>query len=122
MHIDTLKPTRLLVLPNVLEASGPRKTATCGLIWVLDRWTMDRRCPVMVCYPKVLLVPSLRIPIGIENQLVVQFIHVHGVEKDYKGLDFSEIEKSFVDEGKDSGLFGDQELRFKKYDVVVLKE
>ncbi|KAJ0704271.1 hypothetical protein HanPI659440_Chr14g0560791 [Helianthus annuus] len=67
---------------------------------------------------KVLLVPSLRIPVGFENQLVVQFIHVHGVEKDYKGLDFSEIEKSFVDGGKDSGLlFGDQELRFKKYDV-----
>ncbi|KAM0022590.1 hypothetical protein Hdeb2414_s0023g00630221 [Helianthus debilis subsp. tardiflorus] len=67
---------------------------------------------------KVLLLPSLRIPVGFENQLVVQFIHVHGVEKDYKGLDFSEIEKSFVDGGKDSGLlFGDQELRFKKYDV-----
>ncbi|MFS7941675.1 hypothetical protein Hanom_Chr06g00479021 [Helianthus anomalus] len=83
----------------------------------------------MVCYPKdlladmvsliwsahkVFLVPSLRITLGFENQLVVQFIHVHGVENDYKGLDFSEIEKSFVDEGKDSVLlFGDQELRFK---------
>ncbi|MFS7944584.1 hypothetical protein Hanom_Chr06g00513991 [Helianthus anomalus] len=52
MRIDTLKPTCLLVLPNVLEASGLGKTATCGLIWVLDRWTTDRRCPLMVCYPK----------------------------------------------------------------------
>ncbi|KAF5819011.1 hypothetical protein HanXRQr2_Chr02g0072791 [Helianthus annuus] len=74
---------------------------------------------------KVLLVPSLRIHVGFENQLVVQFIHVHGVEKDYKGLDFSEIEKSFVDDGKHSRLlFGDQELRFKNMMwcfLVVLK-
>lgn len=67
---------------------------------------------------KVLLVPSLRIPVAFENSLLVQFIHIHGsdVENDYKkGLDFGQIEKNFVDEG--GLLFGDQSLTFKKYDV-----
>ncbi|KAD7479512.1 hypothetical protein E3N88_02648 [Mikania micrantha] len=67
---------------------------------------------------KVLLVPSLRIPVPFENQLIVQFIHIHGPDKDLKGLDFDKIEKNFMDEVKNGGLlFGDQSLSFKKYDV-----
>ncbi|KAK9061763.1 hypothetical protein SSX86_018946 [Deinandra increscens subsp. villosa] len=67
---------------------------------------------------KVLLVPSLRIPVPFENQLIVQFIHIHGPDKDTRGLDFSQIEKNFMDEGHNGGLlFGDQSLTFKKYDV-----
>ncbi|XP_076897553.1 uncharacterized protein LOC143550873 [Bidens hawaiensis] len=67
---------------------------------------------------KVLLVPSLRIPVPFENQLIVQFIHVRGMEVDGKGLDFGQIERSFQDEVENGGLlFGDQSLSFKKYDV-----
>ncbi|KAK1410153.1 hypothetical protein QVD17_36687 [Tagetes erecta] len=65
---------------------------------------------------KVLVVPSLRIQVPFENQLIVQFVHIHGPDKDLKGLDFSEIEKSFRDHNGGL-LFGDQSLEFKKYDV-----
>lgn len=67
---------------------------------------------------KVLLVPSLRIPVTFENSLIVQFIHIHGPDKDPKGLDFDQIEKNFRDEVQNGGLvFKDQMLSFKKYDV-----
>lgn len=67
---------------------------------------------------KVLLVPSLRIPVTFENSLVVQFIHIHGPDKDPKGLDFNVIEKNFMDEAHDGELlFKDQSLKFKTYDV-----
>nr|XP_043634557.1 uncharacterized protein LOC122605668 [Erigeron canadensis] len=64
---------------------------------------------------KVLLVPSLRIPVPFENSLVVQFIHIHGPEYDSRGLDFGLIEKNLKDEG--GLLFDDQNLSFNKYDV-----
>ncbi|KAI3748049.1 hypothetical protein L6452_10873 [Arctium lappa] len=67
---------------------------------------------------KVLLVPSLRIPVPFENSLIVQFIHIHGPDKDPKGLDFNVIEKNFMDEAHDGELlFKDQSLKFKTYDV-----
>ncbi|KAL8261686.1 hypothetical protein R6Q59_025735 [Mikania micrantha] len=67
---------------------------------------------------KMLLVPSLRIPVPFESQLIVQFIHIHGPDKDHKGLDFDKIEKNFMDEVNNGGLLcGDRLLSFKKYDV-----
>ncbi|KAF8399425.1 hypothetical protein HHK36_015290 [Tetracentron sinense] len=68
---------------------------------------------------QVLLVPSLRISVPFENSLIVQFIHVHGSEgKDSAGLDWSSIERTFMDEVNDGGLLlGDQSLRFKTYGV-----
>ncbi|XP_023772934.1 uncharacterized protein LOC111921588 [Lactuca sativa] len=67
---------------------------------------------------KVLLVPSLRIPVPFENTLIVQFIHIHGPDRDPKGLDFNVIEKNFRDEVNDNGLlFADQSLSFKNYEV-----
>ncbi|MCE3214715.1 hypothetical protein HAX54_053123 [Datura stramonium] len=69
---------------------------------------------------QVLLVPSLRIPIPFENSLIVEFIHIHGSSdnKDSFGLDWKLIERNFMDEVNENGiLFGDQSLRFKKYEV-----
>ncbi|CAM8909828.1 unnamed protein product [Rhodiola kirilowii] len=68
---------------------------------------------------QVLLTPSLRIPVPFENSLVVQFVHIYGSGgKDLNGLDWKEIEKSFVDEAGNGGLLlGDQKLTFKSYSV-----
>ncbi|XP_077245269.1 uncharacterized protein LOC143885141 [Tasmannia lanceolata] len=68
---------------------------------------------------QVLLVPALRIPVFLENSLLVQFIHVYGGEKgDMGGLDWNTIEKTFMDEVNDGGLLlGDQTLRFKRYEI-----
>ncbi|KAF6159952.1 hypothetical protein GIB67_033036 [Kingdonia uniflora] len=71
---------------------------------------------------QVLLAPSLRIPVQFENSLIVQFIHIHGGSKvsDMHGLDWSLIEKTFMDDVKDGGLLlGGQSLRFKRYDVSL---
>ncbi|XP_057969081.1 uncharacterized protein LOC131158316 [Malania oleifera] len=68
---------------------------------------------------QVLLVPSLRISVPFENSLIVQFIHVYGLEsKDPYGLDWKSIERTFMDEVNDGGLLlGDQSLSFKTYSV-----
>ncbi|XP_075106587.1 uncharacterized protein LOC107759589 [Nicotiana tabacum] len=69
---------------------------------------------------QVLLVPSLRIPVPFENSLIVEFIHIHSNSdnKDSFGLDWKLIERNFMDEVNENGLlFGDQSLRFKKYEV-----
>ncbi|GAB2287932.1 hypothetical protein Dimus_022284 [Dionaea muscipula] len=72
---------------------------------------------------QVLTVPPLRIPVPFENSLVVQFIHVYEFEgrdkgRDTYGLDWSTIEKSFMDEVHNGGLvLGSQSLSFKKYEV-----
>lgn len=76
---------------------------------------------------QVLIVPSLRIPIPFENSLIVQFIHVYdgsdhdsdsGNNNDNYGLDWKNIEKTFMDEAHDKGLLvGDQSLSFKKYEI-----
>ncbi|KAK9114207.1 hypothetical protein Syun_021004 [Stephania yunnanensis] len=68
---------------------------------------------------QVLLVPSLRIPVTLEKALVVQFIHVHGSEeKDLRGLNWDNIERTFMDEAHDGGLLlKDQTLRFRTYHV-----
>ncbi|XP_062151233.1 uncharacterized protein LOC133859734 [Alnus glutinosa] len=69
---------------------------------------------------QVLLVPSLRIPVPFETSLVVQFIHFHGSEssRDSSGLDWKQIQRTFMDEANDGGLlFGDQSLRFKTYEA-----
>ncbi|KAF3682390.1 hypothetical protein T459_06961 [Capsicum annuum] len=69
---------------------------------------------------QVLLVPSLRIPVPFEDSLIVEFIHIYGSSdnKDNIGLDWKLIEKNFRDEVSENGLlFGDQSLRFKKYEV-----
>ncbi|XP_049395919.1 uncharacterized protein LOC125860064 [Solanum stenotomum] len=69
---------------------------------------------------QVLLVPSLRIPIPFENSLIVEFIHIYASSdnKDSVGLDWKLIERNFMDEVNENGLlFGDQSLRFKKYEV-----
>ncbi|PHT57081.1 hypothetical protein CQW23_05567 [Capsicum baccatum] len=69
---------------------------------------------------QVLLVPSLRIPVPFEDSLIVEFIHIYGSSdnKDNIGLDWKLIERSFRDEVSENGLlFGDQSLRFKKYEV-----
>ncbi|XP_021762286.1 uncharacterized protein LOC110727056 [Chenopodium quinoa] len=66
---------------------------------------------------QVLLVPSLRIPVPFENNLVVQFIHVVGSDSnDHNsyGLDWKLIENALSDEGL---LLGDQSLSFKKYEI-----
>ncbi|XP_059451366.1 uncharacterized protein LOC132182196, partial [Corylus avellana] len=69
---------------------------------------------------QVLLVPSLRIPVPFETSLVVQFIHFHGSEsgRDSSGLDWKQIQRTFMDEANEGGLLlGDQSLRFKTYEV-----
>ncbi|KAK9105023.1 hypothetical protein Scep_021867 [Stephania cephalantha] len=68
---------------------------------------------------QVLLVPSLRIPVTLEKTLVVQFIHVYGSEeKDLRGLNWDNIERTFMDEAHDGGLLlKDQTLRFRTYHV-----
>ncbi|KAK9272899.1 hypothetical protein L1049_003278 [Liquidambar formosana] len=68
---------------------------------------------------QVLLVPSLRIPVILDNSLIVQFIHVYGsAGKDSNGLDWKMIEKTFMDEVNDDGLLlRDQSLSFRTYEV-----
>lgn len=68
---------------------------------------------------QVLLVPSLRIPVPFENQLIVQIVHIHGSDsKNLNDLDLKSIERTFMDEVKDGGLLlGDQSLKFKTYKV-----
>ncbi|KAI3974180.1 hypothetical protein MKX01_033431 [Papaver californicum] len=68
---------------------------------------------------QVLLVPSLRVSVPLMNSLVVEFIHVHESEnKDLNGLDWSSIERTFMDEANAGGLLlGGQSLKFKTYDV-----
>ncbi|KAE8021644.1 hypothetical protein FH972_007517 [Carpinus fangiana] len=68
---------------------------------------------------QVLLVPSLRIPVPFETSLVVQFIHFHGSESvsDSSGLDWKQIQRTFMDENEGGLLLGDQSLRFKTYEV-----
>ncbi|XWS40841.1 hypothetical protein CRYUN_Cryun17cG0030700 [Craigia yunnanensis] len=67
----------------------------------------------------VLVVPPLRIPVHFENTLTVQLIHVHASESmDLSGLDWNEIEKTFLNEANDGELlFGNQGLEFKRYSV-----
>lgn len=68
---------------------------------------------------QVLFVPSLRIPVPLENKLIVEFIHIHG-DVGSTGLDWKSIERNFQDEVNDHGLLlGDQSLSFKKYDVKL---
>ncbi|XVE68059.1 hypothetical protein DITRI_Ditri09bG0038600 [Diplodiscus trichospermus] len=68
---------------------------------------------------KVLVVPPLRIPVHFENTLTVQLIHIHASEStDLSGLDWNEIEKTFLNEANDGELlFGNQSLEFKRYSV-----
>lgn len=69
---------------------------------------------------QVLLVPSLRIPVPFENSLVVQFIHFYGSEsrRDSSGLDWNQIQRTFMDEANEGGLLlADQSLRFKTYEM-----
>lgn len=65
--------------------------------------------------------PPLRIPVYFENSLIVQFVHIYGGSeggKDTKGLDWKNIERSFMDEVNDGGLLvGDQALSFRSYSV-----
>nr|GEX27844.1 protein transport protein [Tanacetum cinerariifolium] len=67
---------------------------------------------------KVLLVPSLRVSILFENELVVQFVHVRGGDKDVRGLDFGVVERNLV---RDGLLFSDQVVKFKTYEVDLAK-
>ncbi|XP_047074174.1 uncharacterized protein LOC124683767 [Lolium rigidum] len=46
---------------------------------------------------KLLLVPSLRIPVHYESSLLIRFVHIHGDEKDPAGLDWRAIEQSIRD-------------------------
>ncbi|KAK8935360.1 hypothetical protein KSP39_PZI013124 [Platanthera zijinensis] len=64
---------------------------------------------------QTLLVPSLRIPLFLENTLLIQFIHIHGSDiHDPVGLDWSFIEQTL----KESDLsFKDQILLFKSYSL-----
>ncbi|KAL9233773.1 hypothetical protein vseg_008727 [Gypsophila vaccaria] len=75
---------------------------------------------------RLLLVPSLRIPVPYETSLVIQFIHIHDNYNNNidigggagGGLDWGVIERSFVDEARENGvLFKDQSLNFKKYEI-----
>ncbi|CAK7323054.1 unnamed protein product [Dovyalis caffra] len=69
---------------------------------------------------QVLLVPSLRIPVHFENSLIVEFIHIYGSEsgKDLSGLDWKEIERTFMDEANAGGLLlRNQHLTFRNYEV-----
>lgn len=69
---------------------------------------------------QALLVPSLRIPVPFETSLVIQFIHVRGSGSltDSSGLDWNQIQRTFMDEVNEGGLLlGDQSLRFKTYEV-----
>lgn len=60
---------------------------------------------VVVAVVQVLVVPSLRIPVYFENSLIVQFIHIYGLEgADSSGLDWKSIERTFMDEANDNGL------------------
>lgn len=68
---------------------------------------------------QVLVVPSLRIPVHFQDSLIVQFVHIHGSDsKDSTGLDWKNIERTFMDEISDGGLLlGGQSLNFKHYSV-----
>uniref|UniRef100_A0A1D1Z3A7 Protein CrcB n=1 Tax=Anthurium amnicola TaxID=1678845 RepID=A0A1D1Z3A7_9ARAE len=62
-----------------------------------------------------LLVPSLRIPVFYESELLVRFIHVHASDThDSAGLDWNSIERTIKDGGL---LLGGQTLRFETYEV-----
>lgn len=62
-----------------------------------------------------LFVPSLRIPVFFENNLLVQFIHIHGSDNgDSTGLDFTSIEKTLRESDL---LFKGQTLKVKSYSV-----
>nr|GEY22367.1 hypothetical protein [Tanacetum cinerariifolium] len=67
---------------------------------------------------KILLVPSLRVSVLFENELVVQFVHVRGGDKDVRGLDFGVVERNLV---RDGLLFSDQVVKFKTYEVDLAK-
>ncbi|KAJ4900930.1 hypothetical protein Rs2_14881 [Raphanus sativus] len=65
---------------------------------------------------QVLLVPSLRIPVYFEESLVVQLIHVYGLEhKDPVGLDWEVVKGTFLEEA--GLLLGEQKLSFKSFSV-----
>ncbi|KAF9663707.1 hypothetical protein SADUNF_Sadunf17G0080000 [Salix dunnii] len=69
---------------------------------------------------QVLLVPSLRIPVHFEKSLIVEFIHIYGSGsgKDLSGLDWKEIERTFMDEANEGGLLlRNQNLAFRNYEV-----
>ncbi|KAJ4835586.1 hypothetical protein Tsubulata_008875 [Turnera subulata] len=69
---------------------------------------------------QVLVVPSLRIPVHFDNSLIVDFIHVYGPEsgKDSTGLDWKEIERTFMEEASEGGLLlKNQSLQFRNYGV-----
>ncbi|KAJ6734656.1 TRANSMEMBRANE PROTEIN-RELATED [Salix purpurea] len=69
---------------------------------------------------QVLLVPSLRIPVHFEKSLIVEFIHIYGSGsgKDLSGLDWKEIERTFMDEANEGGLLlRNQNLVFRNYEV-----
>lgn len=68
---------------------------------------------------QVLLVPSLRIPVPMENTLTVEFIHIHGDGGSGSvGLDWKSIERTFMDDVNNRELLlRDQSLSFKKYEV-----
>lgn len=68
---------------------------------------------------QVLFTP-LRIRIPFENLLVVH-IYVSG-EKDLKGLNWKEIERSFEEEAVNGGMFlEDQKLSFIRYSVLIMR-
>lgn len=69
---------------------------------------------------QVLLVPSLRIPVPYEDNLVVEFVHIHGSDGVSTGLDWSSIERALTVEvgGKGLSLRG-QSLKFKKSEVKM---
>ncbi|XP_020261041.1 uncharacterized protein LOC109837280, partial [Asparagus officinalis] len=65
---------------------------------------------------RALLVPSLRTPVHFENSLLIELIHIHGLEaKDSKvGLDWGFIEKTI--KGNELS-FKDQELKVRSFSV-----
>ncbi|CAN6455712.1 unnamed protein product [Victoria cruziana] len=70
---------------------------------------------------RALLVPSLRVPVFFEENLIVRFVHVFESEtKDPRGLDFQTIEKTFADEARTGCLLlGRQKLKFEKYELKL---
>lgn len=70
---------------------------------------------------QMLLVPHVRVPMHFESDMDVHFIHIQGSEQeaDTKGLDWGQIEDSFLSKGKTGLLLHKQQLKFHRHVIKM---